>query len=343
LKQDEWFDRIKQGGKKMKKRDIRTSFNLLKMKESKAAGITLIALVVTIVILIILATISINVVFSEDGIIQRAQRAGRIQKIAVEEEQMELAKVTVAIENKGKLPVNRYIESLIQEKIIKEQNVKYNADGSVQITTNMNRSLKIETDAAGNVIAMAEAGQEEEIAASIQKVQLTESISSIKIDVEVAKDEDATYRYSYKEETGEYKTAYEGKELTYTIGKLKSGTSYWIKVEAVNDSGTVSKEVLGRTKEIVKGKENAIDLHKIGEYKDKFAMIKLDISIENPGTVTAELFIEAVKKEGTIPEENIMLNSNENYEIMTNEGYVFEVTLKSANDVEVTYIGIAQK
>jgi len=41
----------------------------------KNSGITLIALVVTIVVLIILATISINVVFSENGIIKKAQLA----------------------------------------------------------------------------------------------------------------------------------------------------------------------------------------------------------------------------------------------------------------------------
>jgi len=45
----------------------------------KNKGITLIALVVTIVVLIILATISINVVFSENGIIRKAQLAKDIQ------------------------------------------------------------------------------------------------------------------------------------------------------------------------------------------------------------------------------------------------------------------------
>ena len=46
-----------------------------KRSVKRASGITLIALVVTIVVLIILATVSINIVFSEGGIIARAELA----------------------------------------------------------------------------------------------------------------------------------------------------------------------------------------------------------------------------------------------------------------------------
>lgn len=43
-------------------------------KEPKEKGITLIALVITVVILIILATVTLNVVLGEGGLIQRAQQ-----------------------------------------------------------------------------------------------------------------------------------------------------------------------------------------------------------------------------------------------------------------------------
>jgi len=49
----------------------------MKIKNNK--GITLIALVVTIIMLIILATISINLVFNENGIIRQAQKAKEFQ------------------------------------------------------------------------------------------------------------------------------------------------------------------------------------------------------------------------------------------------------------------------
>lgn len=59
-----------------------------KTKERK--GITLIALVVTMVILIILATVSINAVFSESGIIKKAQLVKDMQAnvIKADEESM---------------------------------------------------------------------------------------------------------------------------------------------------------------------------------------------------------------------------------------------------------------
>ena len=53
-------------------------------------GITLIALVVTIVVLIILATISINAVLGENGLIRKAEQAKELQEQTTEQEQDKL-------------------------------------------------------------------------------------------------------------------------------------------------------------------------------------------------------------------------------------------------------------
>ena len=53
-------------------------------------GITLIALIITIVILIILATITINFAFGEDGLIQRAEDAKNLTEESTNEEQEQL-------------------------------------------------------------------------------------------------------------------------------------------------------------------------------------------------------------------------------------------------------------
>ena len=63
----------------------------MRNKELKSKkGITLIALVVTIVILLILAGITINLVFSENGIIKKAQEAAEAQKQAEESDRQAL-------------------------------------------------------------------------------------------------------------------------------------------------------------------------------------------------------------------------------------------------------------
>ena len=60
--------------------------------EGKAQkGITLIALVITIIVLLILAGVTINMVLGDDGIIGQAQRASEAQKNADEKEKAQIA------------------------------------------------------------------------------------------------------------------------------------------------------------------------------------------------------------------------------------------------------------
>lgn len=62
----------------------------IKVMPKKERGITLIALVITIVILIILATVSISIIFGEGGLIDRAQLAKEMTEQATLEEQQGL-------------------------------------------------------------------------------------------------------------------------------------------------------------------------------------------------------------------------------------------------------------
>lgn len=62
----------------------------VKVISKKERGITLIALVITIVILIILATVSISIIFAEGGLIDRAQQAKELTEQATLKEQQGL-------------------------------------------------------------------------------------------------------------------------------------------------------------------------------------------------------------------------------------------------------------
>lgn len=61
------------------------------MKVKNESGITLIALVVTIVVLIILASITINIVSGDNGLVQKAKDAQAAQVVAQEKEKVQLA------------------------------------------------------------------------------------------------------------------------------------------------------------------------------------------------------------------------------------------------------------
>ena len=80
--------KLKEGGKKIMK---------TKIKQEK--GITLIALVVTIVVLLILAGVSVNALFGNSGIIQKAQNAQNKMNKATENDQKEINELNNWIEN----------------------------------------------------------------------------------------------------------------------------------------------------------------------------------------------------------------------------------------------------
>lgn len=77
------------------------------MKIVKKNGITLISLVITIIVLIILASITINLLIGESGIITKAKEAKINTEISIIEEAIEMAKVN-NIENDGTLNVEAF-------------------------------------------------------------------------------------------------------------------------------------------------------------------------------------------------------------------------------------------
>ena len=70
----------------------------MKIKEKRQKGITLIALVITIIILIILAGVSISLIGGQDGIISKAQEAKEKSRASQIKEAVELASITNAVE-----------------------------------------------------------------------------------------------------------------------------------------------------------------------------------------------------------------------------------------------------
>ena len=78
----------------------RSKQNLKKLKNTilKEKGITLIALVITIVVLIILAGVAINLTLSQNGIFNKATKARDDYQQAATNEQVALNEVTQYIE-----------------------------------------------------------------------------------------------------------------------------------------------------------------------------------------------------------------------------------------------------
>lgn len=82
------------------------------MKNTKENGITLIALIITIIILLILASISISAVLGDNGIIKRAQEVGEKWRKAEKDDQESTEKFS---DFWVKVEVSQYTEDKINE------------------------------------------------------------------------------------------------------------------------------------------------------------------------------------------------------------------------------------
>ena len=83
----------------MKNKSISKKQNLLKMKRNNTSGITLIALVITIIVLLILAGVSIAMLTGENGILTQAQKAKTETENAATNEAARLDEYNNTLEN----------------------------------------------------------------------------------------------------------------------------------------------------------------------------------------------------------------------------------------------------
>ena len=222
------------------------------------SGITLIALVVTIVVLLILAGITISLVFSENGIISKSKNAKEQTEISKVREQLELAKGPEYIEGNGKYNPDSYFERIETEGIIgnKDTDIIDNGDGTYEVTTTSGYIFKITlVPSKDNVedIQIEHIGKVD--GPRIRNLKVTnKTTNSITVEVETANAEGATYTYYYKKD-GEvdWKKAEEIKEKTYTFSGLEANVIYNIKVRVEKDGKAVEKEVSTITGELPEG------------------------------------------------------------------------------------------
>lgn len=104
------------------------------------SGITLIALVVTIIVLIILAGISLNLILGENGIIQRAKDSKQQTAIAEYKEKIELIKADVGVKNEGVITLEKLNEALNENSekswVNKVETIEVSNKNKIKLTTN---------------------------------------------------------------------------------------------------------------------------------------------------------------------------------------------------------------
>ena len=176
---------------------------LIKTREEK--GITLVALVVTIIILLILVGVAIYLILGDDGIFKRIQDATDRYKAEEIIEEMQIIKANTAIDNKGKFNKDDFFDNLVEEGIVGDrEEIIDNGDGSYTITTEEGYVIDIIEKDEGKDVEIEYVGKGEKVGPRIKEIHVrNKTTNAIEIEVEASNANGAKYTYSYKKEDEE--------------------------------------------------------------------------------------------------------------------------------------------
>lgn len=224
---------------------------IYKNEVNSSKGITLIALVITILLLIIFAGISVFVLFGENGIIKRGATAREEHKIAELSEKLELVKGNAITEKeKGIITVNEYLE-----QVQKPNEVNFSID-EIEIIDERNAYITI-ADGYTFLIEHREdesliityMGKNKALKPRIVKVKISDTVNSITAKVKAQRAE--KYKFYIKEKIdGQYEFKQENKSGEYTYSNLTSNKAYYLKTEVINQNGQVEREIIRKIGEM---------------------------------------------------------------------------------------------
>ena len=232
----------------------RKNIKLLKDKN----GITLIALVITIIVLIILAGISIHLLLGENGLIKKAQNTKETYTIENIREKLDIVKGSDYIEQVGDYSIDTYFETLEKEKIepytitdkqkitddkgIIEVDNKY----SYMVTIENRKTIKIEYE--GKVDEIIREPDKVTVTVTGDKVQ-TNLPATLNANVKVNGENITSGKYiinTIEEELGTEDSLYTEKMSNSNIEvKLEAANTYYIHI--------LTLDKYGRKQETIKG------------------------------------------------------------------------------------------
>lgn len=274
-----------------------------KIKEEK--GITLVALVVTIIILIILSTAAISAIFLENGLIYNAQKGKKEQEKAEARERLSIVLADAYLE---KMMTTEYTGEEFLEKHLedfvygREPNAEiFKEDGVDYISLN---GYIFELDRSVPELGDYD-GEEGNRPPKIRDIGVTnKTLSEISVEVTSARADGATYKYSIKK-LAEEDTAYEEKESnggnTYTYTGLTSPEKYTIKVELEVDG------------EVIDTKTQDVILGELEKGAIEFTDLKWNsgtASVTVSTTTSYQLQYQVVAGEGKIEDNSWKIISN---------------------------------
>ena len=220
------------------------------MKTKEMKGITLVALVITIVVLLILAGVSINTVLGDDGIIKKAKEAAEATKRASAEEEMNRLVLEYQLASNDET-----LESFLQEKVTEGRidEVTDNGDGTITITKKVDGkdytitvkkpvaptpsvkvgAIRVVSDSTGAGSSLGEASTRKGTTLYIMiESTISGGTTTVSPEVPYAVTENGTYKFTV---TGTVNGTAYTKEVSVTVNQFKKSILEDIKIgDSVN-------------------------------------------------------------------------------------------------------------
>ena len=308
-------------------------------KIRKNKGITLVALVITIIILLILAGISIQAI-TNTGLFENAKKAQEQSEISEDMETIKLENSSYTIEQTTSTEKKTFLEYLDEKGYI----VNYENESKTIGTVTLNgREYEINTEEGFTIKYIGKADGTAMLMPRFSKVEAVVEGSTIKVNVELKKstEEGTKIKYSIQKEneTEIIKESEKISDLTYTFENLEMGQTYIITVQATNEYGTTNRKIKTRTislSELTQGKaEFVITPNEKWQEKVK---VTIKNSYENTNTIL-QYSVGDINNWTTYATEGFEVNKNTTiygrfYNTTTKEiGYAFTIKVQVIDDI----------
>lgn len=222
-------------------------------------GITIIALMVTIIVMLILASFTITFVINDDGLFESAKNAVNMQELVQIQQELEMAKMTLKVNNE--LVFERYLQYLIEQQIINQEDIirdKENPNHIVDILIEGYRFTVTDINADGtnlNNIKITYVGLESNLQPTIELTIVNTTTGTIEVKAKSKNANNEKYEYYIKKASEDdnsfIKDGDATESITHTFYKLTQNEEYTVKVvmkmkgknDAVDEASAITVEL----------------------------------------------------------------------------------------------------
>ena len=295
----------------------------MKRNKKYSKGITIVSLVITIILLLILAGISIQA-FTGSGLFAQAIKSKQQAKLAEIEEHLKLTLTEMITQKNGeKVTIDEYIKYL---KEIENINITDEYEENGKYIIEVDDKYVFEISDKDTYISIDKEGLKEDLAPKIVLESITNTTNSISVQVSTKRNEGGKIEYYIKaEDEEEYTLKEKTKDTNYTYTGLTQNKKYNVKIVAVTKNKLTAEILVDRTLESV---PDLIEGDVTFTYSVDGQEIDEITWTNKAVTVTASTTIKGYRLQTSKDGKNW---SNEASQTYTENGYIYAVLYDGTN------------